>query len=47
MPGYDIRLTLRPAGTGPGEMIGDVQVEFTPSRLKRTPITSARASPVA
>lgn len=30
MPGYDIRLTLRPAGTGPGEMIGDVQVEFTP-----------------
>ena len=30
MPGYDIRLTLRPAGTGPGEMIGDVQIDFTP-----------------
>lgn len=30
MPGYDIRLMLRPAGTGPGEMIGDVQVDFTP-----------------
>lgn len=30
MPGYDIRLMLRPAGTGPGEMIGDVQIDFTP-----------------
>lgn len=30
MPGYDIRLSLRPAGTGPGEMIGEVQVIFTP-----------------
>lgn len=26
MPGYDVRLTLRPAGTGPGELIGDVTV---------------------
>lgn len=30
MPGYDIRLTLRPAGTNPGEMIGEVQVDYTP-----------------
>lgn len=26
MPGYDVRLTLRPAGTGPGDLIGDVTV---------------------
>lgn len=26
LPGYDVRLTLRPAGTGPGELIGDVTV---------------------
>jgi len=30
MPGYDIRLTLRPAGTNPGEMVGEVQVAYTP-----------------
>ncbi len=30
MAGYDIRLILRPAGSGPGEMIGDVQIDFTP-----------------
>lgn len=30
LPGYDVRLTLRPAGTRPGEMIGDVQITFTP-----------------
>jgi hemolysin activation/secretion protein len=26
MPGYDVRLTLRRAGTGPGDLIGDVTV---------------------
>lgn len=30
IPGYDVRLTLRPAGTNPGEVIGDVQVNYTP-----------------
>ncbi|UVO53385.1 ShlB/FhaC/HecB family hemolysin secretion/activation protein [Sphingomonas sp. SUN039] len=30
LPGYDIRLTLRPAGTVPGEVIGEVQVVRTP-----------------
>ena len=27
LPGYTVRLTLRPAGTGPGEVIGDVTVQ--------------------
>ncbi len=27
IPGYTVRLTLRPAGTGPGEVIGDVTVQ--------------------
>jgi hemolysin activation/secretion protein len=30
LPGYEVRLTLRPAGTGPGELIGDVVVVRTP-----------------
>ncbi len=30
IPGYTVRLTLRPAGTQPGEVIGDVTVERTP-----------------
>ncbi len=30
LPGYDIRLTLRPAGTAPGEVIGEVSVVHTP-----------------
>ena len=30
IPGYDVRLTLRPAGGNRGEVIGDVQVEYTP-----------------
>jgi len=30
LPGYDVRLSLRPAGTNPGEMIGEVQVTYTP-----------------
>jgi hemolysin activation/secretion protein len=29
IPGYLVRLTLRPAGTGPGEVIGDVTVQRT------------------
>ena len=30
LPGYDVRLTLRPAGTVPGEVIGEVTVVHTP-----------------
>lgn len=30
LPGYDIRLVLRPAGAAPGEFIGDVIVAHTP-----------------
>jgi hemolysin activation/secretion protein len=30
IPGYDVRLTLRPAGGALGEVIGDVQVTYTP-----------------
>ena len=30
IPGYDVRLTLRPAGTVPGEVIGEVLVVYTP-----------------
>lgn len=33
LPGYDIRLTLVPAGTGPGELVGDVTVRYTPYEL--------------
>ncbi|PXA83230.1 ShlB/FhaC/HecB family hemolysin secretion/activation protein [Nostoc sp. 3335mG] len=30
LPGYDIRLTLRPAGTAPGDVVGDVIVARIP-----------------
>jgi hemolysin activation/secretion protein len=30
LPGYNVRLTLRPAGTAPGEVIGDVTVQRIP-----------------
>jgi hemolysin activation/secretion protein len=30
LPGYEVRLTLRPAGTGAGELVGDVTVVRTP-----------------
>jgi hemolysin activation/secretion protein len=30
LPGYSVRLTLRPAGTTPGEVLGDVTVQRTP-----------------
>lgn len=30
IPGYDVRLTLRPAGTAPGEVVGEVTVQRTP-----------------
>ena len=33
LPGYDIRMTLTPAGTGPGELIGEVTVSRTPYRV--------------
>ena len=32
LPGYDIRLALRPAGTAPGELIGEVTVARVPLR---------------
>lgn len=31
LPGYTVRLTLRPAGTAPGEVIGDVTVQHLPA----------------
>jgi len=31
LPGYTVRLTLRPAGTTPGEVVGDVTVQRTPA----------------
>ncbi len=34
IPGYDVRLTLRPAGTVPGEVIGEVQVVHTPFEME-------------
>ncbi|MEY4720708.1 MAG: hypothetical protein RIQ46_433 [Pseudomonadota bacterium] len=33
LPGYDVRLTLRPAGKAPGEVIGDVMVTRQPVEL--------------
>ncbi len=33
VPGYDVRLTLRSAGTGPGELVGEVAVLRTPAVL--------------
>ncbi len=34
IPGYDARLTLRPAGTAPGEVIGEVAVTYTPIEIE-------------
>lgn len=33
IPGYDARLTLRPAGTRPGEVVGEVAVTYTPVEI--------------
>ncbi len=33
IPGYDVRLTLRPAGGAPGEVIGEVLVAYRPIEL--------------
>jgi hemolysin activation/secretion protein len=30
IPGYDVRLSLKPAGSGAGEMIGEVTLKYTP-----------------
>lgn len=30
VPGYNVRLSLKPAGTVPGELVGEVSVEHTP-----------------
>lgn len=34
IPGYDARMTLRPAGTKPGEVIGEVSVRYTPVEVE-------------
>jgi hemolysin activation/secretion protein len=34
IPGYDARLTLKPAGTRPGEVIGEVAVRYTPVEVE-------------
>ena len=34
MPGFDVRLTLRPANRGPGEVVGDIVVERQPIELR-------------
>ena len=31
LPGYTLRLTLRPAGTAPGDVVGDVTVQRLPA----------------
>ena len=33
LPGYDARLTLRSAGRAPGEVVGDIAVDYTPIEL--------------
>lgn len=33
IPGYSARLTLRPAGTRPGEVIGEVAITYTPIEI--------------
>ncbi|WP_129794517.1 ShlB/FhaC/HecB family hemolysin secretion/activation protein [Sphingosinicella sp. CPCC 101087] len=33
LPGYDVRLTLRSAGAGPGELVGEVAVLHSPATL--------------
>lgn len=33
LPGYDVRLTLRPAGTAPGEVMGEVRITREPVRF--------------
>jgi hemolysin activation/secretion protein len=33
IPGYDVRLSLKPARTGAGEMIGEVTLKYTPVTL--------------
>ena len=30
VPGYDVRLSLKPAGTAPGELVGEISVNRTP-----------------
>lgn len=36
LPGYNVQLTLKPAGTGPGELIGEVSVLRRPYSLDMT-----------
>jgi hemolysin activation/secretion protein len=33
LPGYDVRMTLRPAGTAPGEVIGEIAVTKVPFEI--------------
>ena len=46
IPGYVVRLTLRPAGTVPGDVIGDVTVQRTRRlcRFQRPELRLARRS---
>ena len=36
LPGYNVQLTLKPAGTGPGELVGEVAVLRRPYSLDAT-----------
>ena len=36
LPGYNVQLTLKPAGTGPGELVGEVSVLHRPYSLDVT-----------
>lgn len=36
LPGYDVRLALKPAGTGPGDMIGEVRIAYIPVLIDLT-----------
>lgn len=34
LPGFDVRLTLRPANRGPGQVVGDIVIERTPFEFR-------------
>ena len=36
LPGYNVQLTLKPAGTGPGELVGEVSVLHRPYSIEAT-----------
>ena len=47
LPGYNVQLTLKPAGTGPGELIGEVSVLRRPYSLDAPSRISPRRKPAA